>query len=130
MKSPGAGVKRILIVEDEPTIYHFCRRVLTSDGFEVEGAVNGMEAEGKLREREYDLILIDIKTPVMNGKQLYQFIIKEYPTLANRVIFTTGDVINEYTQRFLELASRPFLTKPFTVDELKAIARQSLSRLS
>jgi DNA-binding response OmpR family regulator len=129
MKGPASGMKRILVVEDEPAIYQVCLRVLTREGFEVENAINGMVAEDKLRERDYDLVIIDIRTPVTNGKQLYQSIIKEYPKLTDRVIFTTGDVVDSYTQRFLELASRPFLPKPFTLDELRAIVRQTLDRL-
>ena len=127
MKNPGAGVMRILVVDDEPAICEVCLRVLTSEGFEVEIAVNGIEAQDKLRERDdFDLILIDIRTPVMNGKQLHQFIIGEHPKLANGVIFTTGDVADEYTKRFLELAGRPFLPKPFTPDELRDIVRETL----
>ena len=117
-----------MIVEDEPAIYQGCLRVRAREGFEVENAINGMVAEDKLRERDYDLVIIDIRTPVMNGKQLYQFIIKEYPKLTDRVVFTTGDVVDSYTQRFLELASRPFLPKPFTLDELRAIVRQALDQ--
>ena len=126
MKKPGAGVKRILVVEDEPAICQVCQRALTSEGFEVDIAVNGDVAQDMLGEKDYDLCLIDIRTPVMNGKQLYQFIIGKHPKLVNGTIFTTGDVIDEYTQRFLELARRPFLPKSFTPDELRTIARETL----
>lgn len=129
MKNSGAGLKRILVVEDEPAICQVCRRVLTGEGFEVGIAVNGNVAQDMLGEKDYDLCLIDIKTPVMNGKQLYQVIIGKHPKLANGVIFTTGDVMDGYTQRFLELAGRPFLLKPFTPDELKAIAKEALRRM-
>ena len=91
-------------------------------------AVNGVAAQDILGEKDYDLCLVDIRTPVMNGKQLYQLLVQKYPKLAKRVIFTTGDIADGYTQRFLELAGRPFLTKPFTPDELKTIVRETLKQ--
>jgi DNA-binding response OmpR family regulator len=129
MKNSSAGAKKILVVEDEPAICQVCLRVLTGEGFEVDIAVNGGVAQDMLREKDYDLCLIDIKTPVMNGKQLYQVIIGKHPKLANGVIFATGDVIDGYTQRFLELASRPFILKPFTPDELKTIVKETLKQM-
>ncbi len=127
MKNPAAGAKRILIVEDEPAICQICVRVLTSEGFEVDIAVNGSVAKDMLGKEDYDLCLIDIRTPVMNGKQLYQFIIRKHPKLVNGVMFTTGDVMDGYTERFLELTGRPFILKPFTPDGLRAIVRETLS---
>ena len=129
MKKPGAGVKRILVVEDEPAICQVCQRALTNEGFEVDIAVNGDVAQGMLGEKDYDLCLIDIRTPVMNGRQLYQVIIGKHPKLVNGTIFTTGDVIDGYTQRFFELARRPFLPKPFTPGELKTIVRETLREI-
>jgi DNA-binding response OmpR family regulator len=129
MKSSSAGVKRILIVEDEPAICEVCLRALTSEGFEVDIAVNGDVAQDMLRKKDYDLCLIDIRTPVVNGKQLYQFVIGEHPKLASRVIFTTGDVMDGYTQRFLELTGRPFILKPFTPDELRTVVRETLQQI-
>lgn len=123
------GVKRrILSVEDEPSIRQVCQRVLTSQGYQVDFAQNGVAAESMLMKADYDLLLVDIKTPVMDGKQLYRYIEKRYPKLANRVIFTTGDVIGDDTHRFLEQTGRPFLLKPFSPDELKAMVRGTLGR--
>ncbi len=126
MKKPGAGVKRILIVEDEPAICQVCRRALTNEGFEVDIAVNGDVAQDMLGGKDYDLCLIDIRIPVMNGKQLYQVILEKHPKLVKGTIFATGNMMDEYIKRFLELARRPFLLKPFTPDELKTIARETL----
>ena len=128
MEISSAGVKRILIVEDEPGIRQVCQRVLTSQGYHVDFATNGATATDMLMEEDYDLLLIDIKTPVMNGKEFYRNIEARYPKLQDRVIFTTGDVISNDTQSFLEQAGRPFLLKPFTPDELQVIVRESLNR--
>ncbi len=129
MKNSGAEVKRILVVEDEPVICEICIRVLTGEGFEVGIAANGKLAEAKLQENRYDLILIDIRTPVMNGEELYHLINKKYPEMVSRVIFTTGDVMEAGIQYFLEMTGRPFLPKPFTPDELRTIIRETLRQL-
>jgi len=123
----NTSVKRILVVEDEPAISQVCQRVLTRDGFEVDTAVNGEIAQDMLQGKNYALILIDIRTPVMNGKEFYQSLEEQYPRLVDRVVFTTGDVIGSDTRKFLERSGRPFLPKPFTPDELKTIVRETLS---
>ena len=116
---------KILIVEDEPGICEVCRRVLTGEGFAVDCAVNGMVAQDMIEEKQYDFCLIDMRTPKMNGKELYQWLQKKYPQLAGRVIFTTGDVMGGEIQSFLEQSGRPFLPKPFTPTELKAIVQEA-----
>jgi len=82
-----------------------------------------------LEKKEYDLILIDIRTPVMNGKQLYQSINDKHPDLTDRVIFTTGDLLGGDTKNFLEQSGRLFLPKPFTPDELKTVVKEALGRI-
>ena len=129
MKTSDASVKRILVVEDEPAISDVCRRALSGEGFEVDIAVNGKVAQDMIEEKQYDLCLIDIRTPVMNGRQLYQCIQEKYPKLVNGVIFTTGDVMHGDTQSFLEQAARPFLPKPFTPEELKTTVRATLEEV-
>jgi len=126
MKHSKASSKRILIVEDEPAICQVCLRTLTGEGFDVDVAADGAVAQDMLGKKEYDLCLIDIRTPIMNGRELYQHIKEEHPELANKVIFTTGDVLNDKLELLLREASRPYLPKPFTPDELTAIVRQAL----
>lgn len=128
MTSSDGVKRRILAVEDEPNIRQVCHRTLTGQGYQVDFAQNGVAAESMLMKADYDLLLVDIKTPVMDGKQLYRYIEQRYPQLAGRVIFTTGDVINNDTQRFLEQVGRPVLLKPFSPDELKAMVKGALGR--
>jgi DNA-binding response OmpR family regulator len=124
MKNSGAKVKRILVVEDEPAISDVCQRVLIGEGFEVDIAVNGEVAQDMIEEKQYDSCLIDIRTPRMNGRELYQWLQEKHPQLATGVIFTTGEMMGGDIQSFLEQAARPFLPKPFTPDELRAIVRE------
>ncbi len=129
MKNSGAGVKKILVVEDEPAICNICQRVLTREGFEVDIAVNGRVAQDMIEEKQYDLCLIDIRTPKMNGIELYQWLEKKYPQLTSRVIFTTGSVMGGDTITFVEQTGRPFLPKPFTPNELKAIVQEAFKQI-
>ena len=126
MKSPDSSVKTILIVEDEPSIVNVCHRVLTNEGYEVEVAINGKLAQNMIAEKQYRMCLIDMRTPEMNGEELYVWLLQEHPQMARRVIFTTGDVMGGDTQGFLEQAGRPFLPKPFTPDEIKTIVKETL----
>jgi DNA-binding response OmpR family regulator len=129
MKKSSAGLNKILVVEDEPAISQVCQKVLTSEGLEVDTGINGEVAQDMLGGKDYDLCLIDIKTPVMNSRHLYQCIREKHSKLANGVMFTTGDVICGNTQSYLGQAGRPFLSKPFTPDKLKAIVRETLRQI-
>jgi DNA-binding response OmpR family regulator len=126
IKGNGQG-KRGLVVEDEPSIARMCIRALGVEGFEVDVASDGKAAQTRLaQDRDtYDLCLIDIRTPKMNGIELYQYLKKTGSMMINRVIFTTGDIINEEIKDFLEKTGRPFLPKPFTLDELRSVIKMA-----
>lgn len=127
MQNSSADVNKILVVEDEPCIRQVCQRALTRQGYHVDFATNGAIAEDMLMKEDYDLLVIDIKTPVMNGKEFYQNIRDRHPKLLDRLIFTTGDVISSDTQDFLKQTGRPFLLKPFTPSELQSIVKENLN---
>lgn len=115
----------VLVVEDEPSISNVCQRVLIAEGFEVEIAQNGKIAQEMIDVRHYDLCLIDIRTPVMSGKELYTWMLEQHPLLAQRVIFTTGDIMAGDMPAFLERSAMPFLPKPFAPHELRTIIKNA-----
>lgn len=129
MKTPDSAINEILVVEDETSISDICQRVLIGEGFEVDIAVNGKVAQEMIGKKSYALCLIDIRTPIMGGNELYVWLLQEHPQMARRVIFTTGDVLGGETTGFIEQSGRPFLSKPFTPDELKAIVRKTLEEI-
>ena len=123
---PGQG--RVLLLEDEPTICRAALRTLTNQGYDVDIAINGLIAKEKVdTSAPYDFCVFDIKTPIMNGIQLYEYIEQEYPDLANRVIFTTGDSLGSITKFFLERVNRPCLSKPYTPAQLVSFIREVFS---
>jgi DNA-binding response OmpR family regulator len=126
MKKHSIGARRILVVEDEPAITAVCERVLAGEGFEVDVAINGKVAQDMMEDRQYDVCLIDIRTPTMNGKQLYEWLRDRHSPLTERVVFTSGDTLSGDTQSLAEQAGRPFLPKPFSPDEPKTVVREVL----
>jgi CheY-like chemotaxis protein len=118
--SQNRQLRRALVVEDEPLISRVCQRTLNTVGFAVDVAKNGLEARRLVANQQYDLCLSDIRTPSMNGVELYAHLKRVCPELARRTIFTTGDIMSGYIEEFLKSTGQPFLAKPFTPDELKA----------
>jgi CheY-like chemotaxis protein len=58
--------------------------------------------------------------PGLNGRQIYERLRNTDPKLCRRIVFITGDVINDSMRQFLETEKLPFLTKPFALPELRA----------
>jgi len=120
--------RRILVIEDEPLIGRVCTRTLSALGFEADLATDGLRALEMARREAYDLCLSDIRTPRMNGVEFYQHLAEERPELANRIMFTTGDVLSSDVQAFLDESGAVFLAKPFTSAELRAAVSDALQR--
>lgn len=104
---------RILIVDDEDTIRHYLHRLLTGEGYTVETAENAAEALETIKHKRFNLILLDVKMPVMSGTDLYIQLQDIAKSLAKRVLFITGDVMGEDTYKFFTETKTPYITKPF-----------------
>ena len=110
---------RILVVDDEEIVGSYLKRVLGAEGHEVEVETEAGKALERLERESYDLILSDIKMPGMGGIEFYQNIKKMKESLAEKVVFITGDVIGKETRNFLEETGLPNITKPINVKQLK-----------
>lgn len=126
MSGKARAKKRILVVDDEPEIRNVCRRALTLMGLEVEMASDGEEAQRMAGQHEYDLYLVDIRMPVLNGTDFYRWLESERPLSAKRVIFMTGSTASEDTAGFIGESGRLFLLKPFSIAELEQAVRNTL----
>ncbi|MDP2730969.1 MAG: response regulator [Dehalococcoidales bacterium] len=120
---------RILIIEDEPIVSSACQRVLCDRGFEVDIAGDGKSAQELIKKQEYQLLLLDIGIPIMNGIELYDWLQEKYPQLAKRVIFMTGNIMDSDTMSFMERSGQPYLPKPFSPDELVETVKESLKQI-
>ena len=113
----------ILVVEDEPVISQVCRRALESE-YEVTLAPDGHAATEVLQYKTFDICLIDIRTPRMNGEELFHWIKNNRPEMLSGIIFTTGDVISNNTDNFLAGTNHPYLPKPFSPGELTEVVKK------
>jgi DNA-binding response OmpR family regulator len=111
--------KKVLVLEDEPVITRILTRTLSFEGMEVDSAENGQVAKDRIASgKHYDLFLFDIRTPIINGMQVYKYLEEHRPEATSKVMFMTGDCLNAATSHFLEKVQRPVIEKPFTPAEL------------
>ncbi|MFQ6096529.1 MAG: ATP-binding protein, partial [Armatimonadota bacterium] len=116
--------KRVLVVDDEEGVTDLVTRIITAAGGRVDAAPDGLVGKERATSGEYDLVIADMRMPKMDGQRFYEFLLAENPSVASRVVFCTGDVMDESTKQFLANVGRPVLTKPFSVEELAALACQ------
>lgn len=119
----------ILVIEDEKDVAQLLQRILKEQGHQVEIAEGGEKALEKLKEKDYDLLISDLKMPGMSGYQFYEYLKQFRPELARRVIFTTGDTIGSRTKSFLEMTDSFCLRKPFYVDEVWRMVKKALDNI-
>ena len=114
----GAG-KKVLVIDDEEPILHMVRDALTCRGYQVDVASDGASGLRRLAQSRYDVTLCDWKMPGLNGQEVYERLRSKDPAQSERMIFITGDVVNEKTRRFLEEQKRVCLPKPFSLGEFR-----------
>jgi signal transduction histidine kinase/CheY-like chemotaxis protein len=122
----GSG-KRVLVIDDEESILQMVREALTPRGYEVDTAPDGESGLRRMGEKKYDVALCDWKMPGLNGQEVYERARTLNPALSSRMIFITGDVINERTRKFLEQQNKICLPKPFTIAEFRAAIKKVLA---
>jgi signal transduction histidine kinase len=122
----GVG-KRVLVIDDEESILQMVREALTPRGYEVDIASDGASGLQRMSEKKYDVALCDWKMPGLNGQQVFERARALNPALSSRMIFITGDVINDRTRKFLEQQNKVCLPKPFTIAEFRAAIKKVLA---
>jgi two-component system NtrC family sensor kinase len=81
----------------------------------------------KLADATYDLVMLDLRLPDVDGRGVWQWIGDRRPTLCGRVVFMTGDTMSAETQQFLQGSGRPILMKPLTIDRVRGILDEILA---
>jgi two-component system NtrC family sensor kinase len=119
--TPAVERLRVLVVDDEPHILHYMQATLESWGHTVVLAADGSQALKRALTQPFDLIICDLRMPRLGGREMYQTLAQMHPAVAERIIFATGDTVRGDTLQFLEQMGRPFLHKPFNLDELRRV---------
>lgn len=109
--------KKVLVVDDEKLIVKGVRFSLEQDGMEVDCAYDGEEALEKIRAKEYDIILLDIMLPKMDGFEVCQQV-REFSDVPIVMLTAKGDDMDKILG--LEYGADDYITKPFNILEVKA----------
>lgn len=116
---------RILIVEDEEKIARFVALELEHEGYQVEHAADGRTAVDLALERDYDLILLDVLLPQLNGMEVLRRVRKHKDVPV--IMVTARDAVMDKVAG-LDAGADDYLTKPFAIEELFARIRVALKR--
>lgn len=115
------GVARVLVVDDEPRIVSFVTRALTAQGFSVDGAYDGARALELARTGAYQLVVLDLLLPGLDGVSVLRGIMESRPQQRVLVLSALSDVESKVS--CLELGASDYLAKPFSLAELVARVR-------
>ncbi|MGQ9920836.1 MAG: sigma-54-dependent transcriptional regulator [Desulfobacca sp.] len=115
---------RILAIDDEQNIRHLISNELSLEGFEVVTAKTGEEGLRLVEKKQFDLVLLDIRLPKMNGIEVLKRLKPRYPQLKVIMITAYGDI--QTAVESMKLGAVDYITKPFKLVELIALLKQIL----
>jgi DNA-binding NtrC family response regulator len=120
-----AKKRSILVVDDEDALRTVLSSELTNEGYEVRSASDGDEAIGELQKAAFDLVLLDIKMPRLNGFEVLKFIKENHQT--SKVVMLTGfaDLKNAIESK--KLGADDFVSKPYDLVDLLTTIERVLS---
>lgn len=109
----------LLVIEDEASVQAFLRAALERNGYHIVLATSGEEGLQLLKEREFSGIVSDMRTPgEVDGADVHEWLKANRPDMVKRMLFVTGDIVNEETMQTLRRTGVPCIEKPFRVQEL------------
>ncbi len=112
----------IFVVDDEEEVRNLLKILLEDEGYDVETAVDGDDAIAKLEKRGYDLLLLDIKMPLISGFDVLKFVRERYPRSKVIMLTAFAELANAMESKFL--GADDFIGKPYDPNEvLMAIER-------
>lgn len=117
---------RFLVVDDEEAIRMLISRTLSSSGHTIDTTGDPEEVLQKLSSTDYDIVIMDIRMPGMNGMELYKALTEKSPHLACKFLFITGDTSDPNTIAFFKRNGLSYIAKPFERQELKDKVRELL----
>lgn len=120
--------KKILVAEDSSVIQNLTKKILTLQNYQISAVKNGKQVIDKLGSEEYDLILLDIHMPVMDGMECARAIRQMNGAVANiPIIAITGNANNYSMEDFKEAGINEFVPKPLNYDNLVTVVNNYLA---
>ncbi len=116
----------ILVVDDEEVLRLGCSRVLTSEGYRVTTAANGQDALDKLAAEPFNVVLCDLKMPVMGALEVLEQASVRFPGIP--VIIMTGLGTVADAVECMKKGAYDFVTKPFSIDHLCLVVKRALEK--
>ncbi len=113
--------RKILIVDDEAEIREALAEILTGARHRVVTVGSGREALERMAAEHYDVILMDVRMPDLDGRALYREIEQRWPGQAGRVVFVTGDTLASELREFVSESGRPVIEKPFLPSDVRRV---------
>ena len=111
--------KKVLIAEDSSVIQNLAKKILQFQNYEITVVKNGQQVLDKLNKEDYDVIVMDINMPVMDGMQCAEQIRKRNDSKANTpIIAISGNAKNYTKEDFERVGINEYLPKPLNFDEL------------
>ena len=117
---------RILVIDDEQMVRDLLVTALSEVGYNVDGMQDAQKALNVLECEHYDLLLVDIHMPGMNGMEFFRALALRELENAPKVIFITGSADEPEIANFLESTGRPVLAKPFDLNLLESLVESEL----
>ncbi len=114
----------LLLAEDNKMNQLIARKTFKKIGYDVDIADNGLIALEMVRQKNYDLIFMDLQMPEMDGLQAAQQIIDTYGNQAPPIIAMTANVLSEDEQKCKEAGMCDFVSKPFTIERLENVVNK------
>lgn len=115
----------VLIIEDEPSVMSFVKAALERAGYRVASANSGVEALPLLESGDYLGVVSDMRTPGgVDGADVHAWLTANRPKLVSKLIFITGDIVNEETAQTLAKTGAPCVEKPFRIAQLMDVVRR------
>jgi DNA-binding NtrC family response regulator len=119
----------LLLIEDERSVMDFIRIALERSGYLCQTANSGVEGLKLLEVGEFSGIISDMRTPGgVTGADVYKWILVHKPELKERMLFITGDTVNEETMNTLNDTGVPYIEKPFRVQQLVVTVEKIFGR--